>query len=197
MRNLKSRILASGLFALLTGCFFGKSKTIDTMETKNNPPKSSIYSISIMSLDGKNALDLSQYKGKKMLIVNTASECGFTPQYDDLQKLQDKYTDKLVVIGCPCNQFGGQEPGTASDISAFCKKNFGVTFPLSQKIDVKGDNQHPLYQWLTKKSINGVLDSEVKWNFNKFLISEDGQLLAYFASTTNPLSNDITHYLEH
>jgi glutathione peroxidase len=196
MRKLKMKLLASGAMALMTGCFFGKSKTVDAQTAKESNPNESIYTIKIMQLDEKTALDLSQYKGKKILFVNTASECGFTPQYEDLQKLQDKYPEKLVVIGSPCNQFGGQEPGNSDQIATFCKKNFGVTFMLTQKLDVKGTNQHPLFQWLTSKSKNGVLDSEVKWNFNKFLVDENGKLVAYFASTTGPMSSDITKLID-
>ncbi len=113
-----------------------------------------------------------------------------------MQKLQDKYKDKLVVIGSPCNQFGEQEPGNGDQIATFCKKNFGVTFLLTEKIDVKGETQHSLYKWLTQKSKNGVLDSEVKWNFNKFIVDENGKLLAYFASTTGPMSSNITQIIE-
>lgn len=196
MRKLKMKLLASGAMALMTGCFFGKSKTVDAQTAKESNPNESIYNIKIIQLDEKTALDLSQYKGKKILFVNTASECGFTPQYEDLQKLQDKYPEKLVVIGSPCNQFGGQEPGNSDQIATFCKKNFGVTFMLTQKLDVKGTNQHPLFQWLTSKSKNGVLDSEVKWNFNKFLVDENGKLVAYFASTTGPMSSDITKLID-
>ncbi len=196
MRNLKRNLLASSAFALLTGCFFGKSKTVDAQTAQNTTPSESVYNIKIMQLDGKTPIDLAQFKGKKILFVNTASECGFTPQYEDLQKLQDKYKDKLVVIGSPCNQFGEQEPGNGDQIATFCKKNFGVTFLLTEKIDVKGETQHSLYKWLTQKSKNGVLDSEVKWNFNKFIVDENGKLLAYFASTTGPMSSNITQIIE-
>lgn len=196
MRNLKIKLLTSGAVAMLTGCFFGKSKTVDTNTIASSKSTESIYSIKILALDEKTPIDLSKYKGKKILFVNTASECGFTPQYEDLQKLQMKYPEKLVIIGSPCNQFGGQEPGGPEQIGAFCKKNYGVTFQLTQKIDVKGANQHPLYSWLTQKSKNGLLDSEVKWNFNKFLVDENGYLLGYFASTTGPLSTDITSLIE-
>jgi glutathione peroxidase len=192
--SITSKILASGLIAALTGCFFGKTKTVEAGSV-SNPPKTSFYAIKIKSLDGTE-MDLSSLKGKKILIANTASECGFTPQYEELQKLQDQYKDQLVVIGAPCNQFGGQEPGDASTIKAFCQKNFGVTFPLTEKLDVKGQNQHELFQWLTQKSVNGVLDSEVKWNFCKYLINENGELLGFFPSTTSPLSSDITRFLK-
>jgi glutathione peroxidase len=131
------------------------------------------------------------FKGKYVLCVNVASECGYTPQYADLQKLAEKYADKLVVIGFPCNQFMGQEPGTAEDIQTFCKKNYGVTFPLSQKISVKGEDQHPIYQWLTTKSLNGVSDATIKWNFNKILVDPNGNWLKHFGSGVNPLSEEI------
>jgi len=196
MRHIKRKLLASGLVAVLTSCFFGKSKTIEANNATQITPPSSLYGVKLLALDGKTNIDLSSLKGKKILFVNTASECGFTPQYEDLQKLQEKYKEKLVIIGTPCNQFGGQEPGEATEIQTFCQKNYGVTFTLSEKLDVKGSNQHPLYQWLTQKSKNGVLDSEVKWNFNKFLVNENCQLLAYFASTTSPMSSDITTLIE-
>lgn len=179
---------------MLTSCFFGKSKSIDPQQIKDT--SLSVYSIPLKSLDGKSNLDLSQYKGKKILVVNTASECGFTPQYKELQALQDKYKEKLVIIGTPCNQFGGQEPGSSEEIASFCEKNFGVTFPLSEKLEVKGSNQHPLYQWLTQKAKNGALDASVSWNFNKFLINETGQLVGYYPSTVKPLSDELTKAIE-
>jgi glutathione peroxidase len=124
----------------------------------------------------KSVIKFSDFRGKKVLCVNTASECGFTPQYAELEKLYEKYKDKLVVVGFPCNQFGEQEPGTAAKIGEFCKRRYGVTFPLSEKIDVKGDNQNDVYKWLTTKSYNKVKDVEVRWNFRKFLIDEEGNL---------------------
>ena len=129
----------------------------------------SIHSFTVKSIDGKN-LNLASFKGKKILIVNTASKCGYTPQYEGLEKVYEQYKDKLVIIGFPCNQFGGQEAGTNEEIEAFCKKNYGVSFPLADKIDVKGSNAAPIYQWLTQKSKNGILDASISWNFNKFLI---------------------------
>lgn len=154
-------------------------------------PSISLYDISITSLSGEK-IDLSKFKGKKILIVNTASECGFTKQYADLQKLHEKYQDKLVIIGAPCNQFGGQEPGNAQEIQSFCQVNYGVTFLMTEKVDVKGENQHPLYQWLTKKELNGVKSSSVKWNFQKYLIDEQGDFIDYYFSITNPMSAKIT-----
>ncbi|WP_417873631.1 glutathione peroxidase [Xanthomarina gelatinilytica] len=155
----------------------------------------SLYDISINSLTGE-PIDLSSFKGKKILIVNTASECGFTGQYEGLQELYSTYKDKLVVIGVPCNQFGGQEPGTASEIQSFCKQNYGVTFLMTEKVDVKGENQHPLYKWLTSKELNGVSSSSVKWNFQKYLIDEKGNLIDYYYSITSPTSTKITKHLK-
>lgn len=174
-----------GIITLLTSCFVGKSKKVENAEQIQ--PTASVYDISIKSLDGATQLKMSDYKGKYIIVVNTASECGYTPQYKDLQAFNETYKDKnIVILGCPCNQFGGQEPGTATEIGAFCQKNYGVTFQLTEKIDVKGNGQHPLYQWLTQKSKNGAGDFEVKWNFNKFIISPEGKLLSYFGSGVKP-----------
>lgn len=154
----------------------------------------SIYDIQLQSLDGQ-PLDLSQYKGKKMLIVNVASKCGFTNQYEGLEKLASTYQDKLVVIGCPCNQFGAQEPGTAAEIQNFCSLRYGVAFPMTEKLAVKGSEQHPLYSWLTSKSLNGKKNSSVKWNFQKYLIDEEGNLIDYYYSITKPMSSKITKHV--
>jgi len=153
----------------------------------------SVYEIALKTLDGQD-FNLSGFRGKKILVVNTASKCGFTGQYEELQKLHEKYSEKLAVVGMPCNQFMMQEPGSNEKIAAFCKKNYGVTFTMLEKADVKGKNQHPLYQWLTQKDKNGVLDAKVSWNFNKFLIDENGNLLAHFESSVKPLSEEITKY---
>ncbi|MDN3493368.1 glutathione peroxidase [Winogradskyella bathintestinalis] len=156
--------------------------------------KQSLYDIKIKSLQGE-VLDLHQYKGKKMLFVNVASKCGFTPQYRDLQKLQDTYKHSLVVIGVPCNQFGKQEPGNHKEIQEFCEVNFSISFVMTEKIEVKGENQHPLYAWLTKKSNNGKQNSTVKWNFQKYLIDENGQFLNYYYPITSPMSSRLLKYL--
>jgi len=155
----------------------------------------SIHSFNVKSIDGS-ALNLAKFKGKKILIVNTASKCGYTPQYEALEKVYEQYKDKLVILGFPCNQFGGQEPGTNEEIVAFCKKNYGVSFPLADKIDVKGDNTAPIYQWLTQKAKNGVLDASISWNFNKFLFDENGKMIAYFPSNVKPDSDAILSYLK-
>ena len=161
-----------------------------SIETK----RQSIYDIAINSLGGK-PISLLEFEGKKILFVNVASECGFTNQYKDLQALSDKYKDKLVVIGSPCNQFGKQEPGNASQIQEFCELNFGVTFLLTEKIDVKGSKQHPLYKWLTSKDLNRKKSSSVKWNFQKYLVDEKGHLIDYYFSITKPMSSKITKHL--
>ncbi|MEY4057444.1 MAG: glutathione peroxidase [Chitinophagia bacterium] len=155
----------------------------------------SIHNFKVAGIDGKQ-INLAAYKGKKILIVNTASKCGYTPQYESLQKVYDQYKDKLVILGFPCNQFGGQEPGTNEEIVAFCKENYGVNFPLADKIDVKGANIAPIYQWLTQKAKNGVLDANISWNFNKFLLDENGKMLAYFPSNVKPDSEAIAAYLK-
>ncbi len=155
----------------------------------------SIHSFKVKSIDG-GQIDLSKYKGKKIMVVNTASKCGYTPQYEQLQKVYSQYKDKLVIIGFPCNQFGGQEPGSNEEIAAFCQKNYGVNFPLADKVDVKGGTQAPIYQWLTQKTKNGVLDATISWNFNKFLLDENGKMLAYFPSNVKPDSEAILSYLK-
>ena len=154
----------------------------------------SIYDIQINSLHGA-PMDLLVFKGKKILFVNVASQCGFTKQYKELQQLSEQYFDTLFVIGVPCNQFGGQEPGVAKEIESFCEVNFGVTFPLTEKIEVKGLRKHPLYKWLTEKKLNGKKTTSVKWNFQKYLIDENGNFIDYYYSITKPLSSKITKHL--
>ncbi len=165
-----------------------------TVPNDSNGAKQSIYDLKIDGIDGV-ALDLNQFKGKKILFVNVASKCGFTKQYDGLQELYDTYKEKLVVIGLPCNQFGGQEPGSEADIQSFCRLTYGVEFPMTEKVDVKGGKQHPVYQWLTSKDKNGVKSSSVKWNFQKYLVDENGNLIDVFYSMTKPMSKKITKYL--
>lgn len=157
-------------------------------------PKAAIYNIAINDIKG-NPIDLGKYKGKKILFVNVASECGFTGQYQGLQELYDAHKEQLMIIGVPCNQFGGQEPGEASEIQSFCQVNYGVTFLITEKVAVKGAEQHPLYQWLTQKEKNGKSNSTVKWNFQKYLIDEKGQFMDYFYSLTKPMSSKIAKLL--
>jgi glutathione peroxidase len=153
-----------------------------------------IYKIKINSLQNK-AIDLTEYNNKYILFANVASKCGFTSQYKELEELYKMYEDTLMIVGSPCNQFGNQEPGTAEDIEAFCKVNFGVTFLMTEKIDVKGSKQHPLYSWLTDKTLNNSKSSTVKWNFQKYLVSPEGQLVDYYFSLTKPSSSKITKHL--
>ena len=153
----------------------------------------SVYDFKLKSIDGDN-FNLAKYKGKKVLIVNTASKCGYTPQYAELQKLADLYKDKLVVVGFPANNFGQQEPGTATEIKTFCQKNYGVTFPLSQKVSVKGDDIDPLFKYLTTAP-NPDFTGDIQWNFEKFLIDENGKLIHRFRSKVTPMSEDLTKYL--
>lgn len=154
-----------------------------------------VYDFKVPALDGS-TIDLAQYKGKKILIVNTASKCGYTPQYADLEKLYEKYKDKLVIIGFPANNFAQQEPGTASEIKEFCTKNYGVTFPMADKVDVIGENTAPLFKYLTDEAKKmGVADPVIKWNFTKFLIDEKGKLVAVFPSKVKPMDDQITTYL--
>ena len=153
-----------------------------------------LYDIKINSLQGK-PIDLSEFRNKKILFVNVASKCGFTPQYKDLQDLYNSYQEQLMVIGVPCNQFGKQEPGTSHEIQEFCEVNYGVNFLITEKVDVKGSKQHPLYAWLTEKSNNGKKSSTVRWNFQKYLVNEQGELIDYYYSITKPTSKKITKHL--
>jgi len=152
-------------------------------------PADNVYQFTITSIDGK-TVNLSQFKGKKLLLVNTASECGFTKQYAGLQELSEKYGDKVVVIGFPANNFGGQEPGSNAEIQGFCEKNFGVTFLLAEKSSVKGDDISPLFAYLTSAE-NPDFTGEIKWNFEKFLIDEQGNLIHRFRSKVEPMSDAI------
>ena len=153
-----------------------------------------IYDFKVPGLDGKE-IDFSQFKGKKILIVNTASKCGLTPQYEGLEELYKKYKDKLVIIGFPANNFAGQEPLDNNEIKDFCKKNYGVTFPMAEKISVKGDDTHALYIWLKAQAKEKGFTDPVTWNFGKFLVNEKGELIATFSPRTTPMSEEILKYL--
>lgn len=155
-----------------------------------------IYDFSVKTIDGKD-LSLSEYKGKVVLIVNVASKCGFTKQYKGLEELYEKYKDNgLVILGFPCNQFGGQEPGTNKEIMEFCSLTYNVSFPMFDKIEVNGDNAHPLYKYLTSQK-SGLLTESIKWNFTKFLIDKNGKVIKRFAPTTTPdnIESDIKNLL--
>ena len=155
----------------------------------------SIHTFKVPAIDG-GTIDFSKFKGKKILVVNTASQCGYTPQYDALEKLYEANKDKLVIVGFPANNFGGQEPGSNQEINSFCKKNYGVTVPMAEKVSVVGDDTHPLFKWLTSKNENGVMNAEIKWNFTKFLLDENGKLLASFPSKVSPLGEEIAVFLK-
>jgi glutathione peroxidase len=182
--------------AILFGCASHTSSPAKQNAVVNSPAinNGTIYDFKVEGLEG-GTIDFSAYKGKKILIVNTASACGYTPQYKELQALYEKYKDKLVIVGFPANNFGGQEPGSNTEIKAFCEKNYGVSFPMAAKVSVKGEDMAPIYKWLTSKAANGVLDAEIRWNFNKFLIDENGKMLAYFPSKVTPMSEEIVSKL--
>ena len=177
--------------ALLFSCA-SKKITNSTGMDPNVP--NNIYQFKVEGLEG-GTIDFSSFRGKKILVVNTASKCSYTPQFTELEALYKKYQDKLVIVGFPTNDFGEQDPGTNEEIKEFCKKNYGVTFPMSAKISVRGDLMAPIYQWLTDKEKNGVTDSKVKWNFNKYLIDENGKLITKFNSDVTPMSEEITKRL--
>ena len=154
----------------------------------------SIYNFKIEGIDGK-TIDLSDFEGQKILIVNVASECGYTPQYQQLQELYEEMKAQVMIIGFPCNDFGAQEPGTNEEIQHFCTSNYGVNFPLTTKISILGNNIHPIYQWLTQKSLNGKLDSQVQWNFHKFLIDEFGHIVKSIPSVQSPFDDEILDWI--
>ena len=171
------------------------SVSILTVATVTAQQKS-LYDFKVKAIDGTD-FSLSQLKGKKVMIVNTASKCGNTPQYEVLQKIYQTYKDKnFTIIGFPANNFGSQEPGTNKEIREFCTQSYGVTFPMMEKISVKGEDMHPLYKWLTSKSENGVMDSEVKWNFQKYLIDEKGKLVDVIPPKEKPDSERIIKWIE-
>ncbi|NNC96319.1 MAG: glutathione peroxidase [Chitinophagales bacterium] len=181
---------------LILSVLFGMCNSNTTkMETSNVSDKT-IYDFKVTDIYGEN-FDLSALKGKKVMIVNTASKCGLTPQYKGLQELYEKYSDQnFTIIGFPANNFLWQEPGSDEKIATFCEKNYGVTFPMMSKISVKGKSQHPLYTYLTKETENGVSDSKVKWNFQKYLIDENGKIAKVISPRTKPMDPEITAWIE-
>ena len=192
MKRIFILLLSAGAF--LQNCKNQKNDISQT-KTSENKMNKTIFDYKVESLEGKE-INFADFKGKKILIVNTASECGFTPQYADLEELSKKYANNLVVVGFPANNFGGQEPGSNAEIGSFCEKNFGVTFPMAAKVSVKGNDIAPIFQFLTEKDLNGVKNTAILWNFTKFLIDENGHLIDSFISTTKPTSESITKYLK-
>lgn len=194
IQGLKTLAYTAAAVCMLAGCnapaandIVTNDSTDKTMATEQNTNEQSFHDFKVKSLDGKE-VDFSQYKGKKVLLVNTASECGYTPQYADLQKLHETYGNDVEVIGVPANNFGGQEPGSNEDIAAFCQKNFGVNFQLLEKTSVVGEDRHPLYAWLEQHAPNGETPN---WNFCKYLIDENGNVVAFYNSKVKPMSEEV------
>ncbi len=185
---MKLSILYLALVLIVSSCGLSKVKTRPA--DINQVPSSSIYEFSLPLLSG-DSLSFASLKGKKILIVNTASECGYTPQYEGLEKLYKQYGEKVTVVGFPANNFGGQEPGSDAEIGAFCKENYGVSFPVFSKISVKGEDMAPIYKWLTQKEKNGWNEDAPGWNFCKYLIDENGNLQAFYGSAIEPMSDEI------
>ncbi|HEY4787632.1 MAG TPA: glutathione peroxidase [Bacteroidales bacterium] len=167
-----------------------------SQSVQNGAKMKSLYDYKTKTIDGKE-FDMASLKGKKVMIVNTASKCGYTPQYKDLEELYKTYGgNKFVIVGFPANNFANQEPGSDSEIKSFCQLNYGVTFPMMSKISVKGNDMDPIYQWLTRKDLNGKMDSEVKWNFQKYLIDEHGNLVNVIYSKTLPGSDEVVNWIK-
>ena len=195
---MKNSVIAIVLTTLLFSCQ-NKAQEKVARVAANNPSimtKENIYQFKVTDLYGAE-FDFSTLKGKKIMVVNTASECGLTPQYKDLEAIYEKYKDKnFVIVGFPANNFGSQEPGSDKEIAAFCEQNYGVSFPMMSKISVKGNDMHKLYQFLTQKSKNGLEDSEVQWNFQKYLINENGELEKVIAPRTLPTDASVIKWIE-
>ena len=179
---------------ILLGLILMATSLFSASESPSESDALSVHSFTVKTIDGKQ-VKLREYAGKKLLIVNTASECGYTPQYKDLQELATKYAGKVVVLGFPSNNFGGQEPGSNAEIKTFCTKNYGVTFPMFDKVEVLGDKASPLFKYLSNKSQNGVVDQAPKWNFCKYLIDENGKVIKFFPSSVKPTDSEITSLL--
>lgn len=193
---MKTLLLLSACLAL--ACNTGHSNNTSDAEVLNLEDmlmEKSIYDFKMKDIDGKE-IDFNQYKGKKILIVNVASKCGYTPQYAELQELNEQYGDQVAILGFPANNFGGQEPGTVEDIKQFCTENYGVTFQMFDKISVKGVDKHPLYRWLSDKDLNGWNDKEPTWNFCKYFIDEEGQLKKFFPSSVKPMDKEIISLIQ-
>jgi glutathione peroxidase len=189
-------IISTFLLLAFTAC--GQTKNAQNNENSSsmNTPKESIHQFTVTDIDGK-SFDFKSLKGKKIMVVNTASKCGLTPQYEKLEALYQKYKNSnFVIVGFPANDFMGQEPGTNEEIATFCKKNYGVSFSMMEKISVKGSDIHPVYQFLTEKSKNGLEDNSVQWNFQKYLIDENGYLVKVISPRTSPDDQEITNWLE-
>jgi glutathione peroxidase len=189
-------LLFSAVISLWSCQNQAQPKQTNETETAATMAKETIYQFKVQTLEGSD-FDFSSLKGKKILVVNTASKCGLTPQYEQLQAVYEKYKDQnFVIVGFPANNFMSQEPGTNGEIAAFCQRNYGVTFPMMEKISVKGKDMHPMYQFLTQKAKNGLEDSDVEWNFQKYLINENGELAKVISPRTLPTDSEITNWIE-
>ena len=196
-KGIKKTVTLFSVAALFFSCQNqAQLKQVNESEIAKTMAKETIYQFKVKTLEGGD-FDFSTLKGKKILIVNTASKCGLTPQYEQLQAIYDKYKNQnFVIVGFPANNFMSQEPGTNDEISDFCQRNYGVTFPMMDKISVKGKDMHPMYQFLTQKSKNGLQDSEVEWNFQKYLINENGELAKVVGPRILPTDAEITSWIE-
>ena len=192
----KIAIIACTVLLLFSCRNEAQTKTAATAQKTKPMTKETIYQFKVTNLYGE-PFDFASLKGKKVMIVNTASKCGLTPQYKELEALYKEYKDQgLVIIGFPANNFASQEPGTNEEIAAFCEQNYGVTCPMMEKVSVKGDDMAPVYQFLTRKSKNGVQDSEVEWNFQKYLINENGELEKVISPRTLPTDPEIINWVK-
>ena len=187
------KLLFLGCLVLLVGAYtiskahISKAKSPSLSEETMAP---SFYEFTMKDLNGE-VVDFSSFKGKKVMVVNVASKCGYTPQYEELQKLYAEHSDKIVILGFPANNFGGQEPGSNEEIKSFCSENYGVTFPMFEKVSVKGYDKHPIYRWLSDAKQNGWNNEEPSWNFCKYILNEEGELINYFPSKVSPLDKEI------
>jgi glutathione peroxidase len=193
---MKTTLLFISMLLLACGQTLERPSSQSEFHEAYNPTmESSLYDFKLKDINGKE-VDFSDYKGKKLLIVNVASKCGYTKQYEQLQELYAEHGDKITILGFPANNFGGQEPGSNEEIKDFCESKFGVTFPMFEKISVKGFDKHPLYRWLTDASQNGWNNEEPSWNFCKYFINEKGELVKFFPSSVNPLDEEILKLIE-
>ena len=195
MNMTTSFIVAATAMLCVAGLVAWKTFSVSVWH-QPSPAMASFYDLSAETLEGE-SFSFEELQGKRVMVVNTASRCGYTPQYKPLEELHQRYSEKgLVILGFPCNQFGRQEPGSASDIREFCTRNYGVSFQMMSKVNVKGDDQHPVYAWLTQKGLNGQSDHNVRWNFHKFLINEKGELVAALGSGADPLGEEVISFAE-
>ncbi|SFB09892.1 glutathione peroxidase [Algoriphagus aquimarinus] len=191
-KRIKNLVFLGCLLLLVSAYAISKthSRVVKTESISENTMEKSFFDFKMKDLNGKE-VDFSTFKGKKIIIVNVASKCGYTPQYEALQKLYSENSDKLVILGFPANNFGGQEPGSNEEIQTFCSENYGVTFPMFEKVSVKGFDKHPLYRWLSDATMNGWNNEEPSWNFCKYMLDEKGELIKFFPSKVEPLDQEI------